>query len=172
MRVKKVGKIIAIITAIILLIEILYPVTYTYASFLGGVSGESRPSPPPSSGGGGGGGGGGSSTPTPTPNPTPDDDDGSDSSGPPAPTIIPVPCYTEIRGNVYEDLGYTNPGAAGGDDTTENIPVQDILVELYNAGDDDGDPVMTTRTDQNGYYSFRPSPGSYDVKFKCGYVEK
>ena len=30
---------------------------------------------------------------------------------------------------------------------------------------------MTTRTDQNGYYSFRPSPGSYDVKFKCGYVE-
>ena len=175
MRVKKVGKIIAIITAIILLIEILYPVTYTYASFLGGVSGESRPSPPPSSGGGGGGGGGGSSTPTPTPtptpNPTPDDDDGSDSSGPPAPTIIPVPCYTEIRGNVYEDLGYTNSGAAGGDDTTENIPVQDILVELYNAGDDDGDPVMTTRTDQNGYYSFRPSPGSYDVKFKCGYVE-
>ena len=171
MRVKKVGKIIAIITAIILLIEILYPITYTYASFLGGVSGESRPSPPPSSGGGGGGGGGGSSTPTPTPNPTPDDDDGSDSSGPPAPTIIPVPCYTEIRGNVYEDLGYTNPGAAGGDDTTENIPVQDILVELYNAGDDDGDPVMTTRTDQNGYYSFRPSPGSYDVKFKCGYVE-
>ena len=156
MRVKKVGKIIAIITAIILLIEILYPITYTYASFLGGVSGESRPSPPPSSGGGGGGGGGGSSTPTPTPtptpNPTPDDDDGSDSSGPPAPTIIPVPCYTEIRGNVYEDLGYTNSGAAGGDDTTENIPVQDILVELYNAGDDDGDPVMTTRTDQNGYY--------------------
>ena len=173
MRVKKLGKIIAIMIAIILLIEVTYPITYTYASFIGGITSESRPapSPPPSSGGGGGGGGSSHIPSPPSPTPTPDDDDGSDSSGPPAPTIIPVPCYTEIRGNVYEDLGYTNPGAAGGDDTTENIPVQDILVELYNAGDDDGDPVMTTRTDQNGYYSFRPSPGSYDVKFKCGYVE-
>ena len=173
MRVKKLKKIIAIMVAIILLIEVTYPITYTYASFIGGITSESRPapSPPPSSGGGGGGGGSSHIPSPPSPTPTPDDDDGSDSSGPPAPTIIPVPCYTEIRGNVYEDLGYTNPGAAGGDDTTENIPVQDILVELYNAGDDDGDPVMTTRTDQNGYYSFRPSPGSYDVKFKCGYVE-
>ncbi len=174
MRVKKLGKIIAIMVAIILLIEVTYPITYTYASFLGGVSGESRPSPPspPPSSGGGGGGGGSSHTPSPpSSTPTPDDDDGSDSSGPPSIEDVTSIEYrfVGIKGNVYEDLGYTNPGSAGGDDTTETIPVQDILVQLCQ-----GDNVIQEkRTNANGFYEFKPTtPGTYDIKFRCGDIAK
>ena len=174
MRVKKLGKIIAIMVAIILLIEVTYPITYTYASFLDSVTSEGRPapSPPPSSGGSGGGGGGGSSS-TPTPKPdTPDEtpppaDDSSEPSGPPATQYIDIDVFTSIEGNVYEDLGYTNVGIAGTDDSKGDMPgVQDILVQLCQ-----GDTVIDEkRTDANGFYEFKPTPGTYDIKFKYGYV--
>ena len=168
MRVKKLGKIIAIMVAIILLIEVTYPITYTYASFLGGITSESRPAPSPPPSSGGGGGGGSSHTPSPpSSTPTPDDDDGSDSSGPPATVYNYVDRYTKIKGNVYEDLGFSDAGTAGADDSRKTIGAKDVLVQLCQ-----GDTVVDSmRTGEDGNYEFEPSPGTYTVKFKFGYVK-
>lgn len=170
MRVKKLGKIIAIMVAIILLIEVTYPITYTYASFLGGITSESRPAPSPPPSSGGGGGGGSSHTPSPpSSTPTPDDDDGSDSSGPPATVYNYVDRYTKIKGNVYEDLGFSDAGTAGADDSRKIIGAKDVLVQLCQ-GDDT--VVDSMRTGEDGNYEFEPrSPGTYTVKFKFGYVK-
>ena len=182
MKVKKIFKIIAIIIMCTFLIEVLYPITSSYASFLGGAQSESRPaprppSPPPSSGGGGGGGssgggssGGGSGSGNNNNNnnnteTTPDDDNTTETpSGPPATQHVYEYRYVRIEGNAYEDLGYDISTTGGVDSQKKTGPIEGITVELYQ-----GDSLVDRKlTAADGSYVFEPSPGTYSIKYRYG----
>ena len=169
MKVKKILKIIAITIMCTLLIEVLYPVTSSYASFLGGAQSESRPaqkppSPPPSSGGGGGviSSVNNNNDNTET---TPDDDNTTETpSGPPATQIVYEDRYVGIKGNAYEDLGYDVSTTGGVDNQKKTEPIEGITVELYQ-----GDTLVDRKlTASDGSYTFEPSPGTYSIKFRYG----
>ena len=172
MKVKKIFKIIAIIIMCTFLIEVLYPITSSYASFLGGAQSESRPaprppSPPPSSGGGGGGGssGGNNNNNNNNTETTPDDDDTTETpSGPPATQHVYENRYVRIEGNAYEDLGYDISTTGGVDSQKKTGPIEGITVELYQ-----GDSLVDRKlTAADGSYAFEPSPGTYSIKYRYG----
>ncbi|MDR7158192.1 hypothetical protein J2X42_000886 [Arthrobacter sp. BE255] len=66
-------------------------------------------------------------------------------------------------------------GAVGSDvSAQQGTLLADVAVELYDgsAAPDSG-PAATTRTDQNGYYTFLDqAPGSYKVRFDNGFTER
>lgn len=154
------------IIAVLLILTIMIPMfsTITYASFLGGVAGESShsPSPPPSSGGGGGSSSSGSSSSS-TPSDAPNSGEPEDSSGSGDKTIT-IEYHTTIKGNVYEDLGYASIGQQGSDSTKAKLPIEGVLVRLKQ-----GDTIVDqTRTNASGNYEFKPAPGTYTTEFVYG----
>lgn len=157
------------IIAVLLILTIMIPMfsTITYASFLGGVAGESShsPSPPPSSGGGGGSSSSGSSSSS-TPSDAPNSGEPEDSGGSHTITTT-VLCYKTIKGNVYEDLGYTKSTTGGEDSAKATIPIEGVIVRLKQ-----GDQIVdSVRTDQYGNYEFRPAPGTYSTEFVYGDID-
>ena len=143
MRVKKLGKIIAIMVVIILLIEVTC--TTSLAGFLDGVRGESGSAPPPS-------------TPSDSPSYSPP----SSSSSTTASKDENVYYYRWLSGQVTEIVN-NKAGTQGEDDVNEEVPVEGVLVKL-------GD--MTVRTGADGTYKFdNVTPGTYDLQFDYGNIE-
>ena len=102
----------------------------------------------------------------------------SEPSEPSGPEIRPVPHYISITGNIYEDLGYTKPGTAGGhgseddqwnkDDERTRTAINGAVVKLI---DSSGNVVATQVTGADGSYSFSPSPGTYSIELQYGNID-
>lgn len=149
----KSSKIIAIILVLVMLLGMLC--TVSYAGFIDGVLGESGSAPAP---------------PTPPDAPpttipsTPSTPSEPSGDATPAIPVETITCYTSISGNVYEDLGYISIGTSGADDERSSKAIEGITVRLKQ----NGKVVQTTKTDENGNYSFHPAAGTYSVDFVYG----
>ena len=84
----------------------------------------------------------------------------------------------KIEGNIYEDLGYTKPGTAGGsgseddqwhkDDERTRTFINGAVVKLIDSSEN---VVATQVTGEDGSYSFSPSPGTYSVELQYGNID-
>ena len=148
---------VEILLVILILITLftLYITPAVQAGLVSNAKGESGSRPPPP-------------TPPDSPQTSPSTPSTPGESGPPTEIITHM---TSINGYVYEDVGENiGTGDASGnshDSTNNHIPVAGVTVRLIS-GHSIAD---STVTDENGFYSFSPSPGTYTVEFIYGNAE-
>ena len=138
-------KIIRFLSFLILIIMITLCLAPTvHAGLVSNARGESGSRPPP-----------------PTPPDAPQTKPGTPSTPTETgPKKITVTHMTSINGYVYEDIGQ-QIGTNGSDSSRAQIPVAGVTVNLIGTG-------MSVVTDENGYYSFSPPPGTYTTEFIYG----
>lgn len=145
---------VEILLVILILITFftLYITPAVHAGLVSNAKGESGTRPPPP-------------TPPDAPQTNPSNPGTSGESGPPVVTITHM---TSINGYVYEDVGEiigTGDSSGSAHDSTNNhVPIAGVTVRLISGNS----IVSTTVTNENGYYSFSPSPGTYTVEFIYG----
>ena len=148
------SKIIRFLSILILIIMITLCLAPTvHASLVSNARGESGIRPPPT-------------TPPDAPQTHP-----SNPSNPPAdtgPKEYTIEHKTSINGYVYEEVGQeigsVDENGNVHDSEKLKIPVAGVTVNLIGTG-------MSVVTDENGYYSFSPPPGTYTTEFIYGNMD-